>query len=53
LWLLKEVWYGTFPYTNVKLHRKYGKLGCSLKKDIVSTTSLTAINRARCSHSSQ
>lgn len=26
LWLLREVWYGTFPYTSVELHRKYGKM---------------------------
>ena len=24
LWLLKEVWRGTFPQTNIKLHKRYG-----------------------------
>ena len=26
LWLFKEVWFGTFPSTNVKLHKRYGTM---------------------------
>lgn len=27
-WHLREVWHGTFPMTNAKLHRKYGEPSC-------------------------
>lgn len=26
LWLLKEVYFGTYPKTSIDLHRKYGQL---------------------------
>jgi hypothetical protein len=24
IWLLKEAYYSTFPFTNIKLHKRYG-----------------------------